>query len=218
MGGKYAIVHFRGAYLGVDLADMRSANRLLEVLGRDGEFRLHLSSTEPPIHYLVDFQALIFLAKMRNEIPNRNQTTLANTGAMASRRAFYEPTHNQKIDIRDLGWVGAFNEFVGHLGNLQELKNEEGMKDTVTESKSLTRGHRIESNSVGNSEIPGSLAGGIAKTLIYGEAKKPDADLKIGIIKRAIIDFAKQVKTKRTGRKQYKGCNFGNWEIGNSWK
>ena len=47
---KYAMAHFRGAYLEVDLDDMRSGNRLLEVLGRDGPSHLHLPSTKSPIH------------------------------------------------------------------------------------------------------------------------------------------------------------------------
>ena len=33
---KYALVHFRWSYLEVDVGDMRSENRLLEILGRDG--------------------------------------------------------------------------------------------------------------------------------------------------------------------------------------
>ena len=52
-GGQYAIVHFRGAYLEVDLDDVRSENWLLEVIGCDGELRLQLPSTKSPIHYLV---------------------------------------------------------------------------------------------------------------------------------------------------------------------
>ena len=37
-GNKYALVHFRGAYLEVGLGDMRSGNRLFGVLGRYGAF------------------------------------------------------------------------------------------------------------------------------------------------------------------------------------
>ena len=33
---KYALVHFRGSYLEVDLDDMRAANRILDVIGCDG--------------------------------------------------------------------------------------------------------------------------------------------------------------------------------------
>ena len=66
MWGGYAIVRFRGAYVEVDLDDMRPKDRLLEVLGRDGELRLHLPSTKSPIHYMVGSHALICLSKMRN--------------------------------------------------------------------------------------------------------------------------------------------------------
>ena len=74
-GGKYAIFHFRCSYLEVDLDGMRSTNRLLEILGRDGWLRMHLPSTKPPIHYLVPLQTLMPLSKMGNGILNRNQST-----------------------------------------------------------------------------------------------------------------------------------------------
>ena len=67
-GIKYGLVHFRWSYVEVDLDDMRSANRLFEILGRDGELQLHLPSTKFPIHYLVGSQTLIFLSGMGNGI------------------------------------------------------------------------------------------------------------------------------------------------------
>ena len=85
---------------------MRSENRFLDVLGRDGAFRLHLPSTKPPIHYLVDPQTLISLSKMGNGILNRNQATWTNTDTRASPKEFYEPTHNQQIAIREIGCGG----------------------------------------------------------------------------------------------------------------
>ena len=105
---------------------------------------------------------------MRNAILNRNQTTWTNTDARTSHRAFYEPTHNQPVAIREMGWVGAFNDFMENIGNVEELKPEAGMEDAVTESESLIRGQRIERNSAGNSENSAPLAGRIVKTLIYG--------------------------------------------------
>ena len=65
-GGRSALVRCRGSYLEVDLDDMRSENRLLDVIGCDGELRLHLPSTKSTIRYLVDSQTLIGLAKMIN--------------------------------------------------------------------------------------------------------------------------------------------------------
>ena len=115
---KYALVHFRCDYLEVDLDDMRSANRLLEVLGRDGEFQLHLPSAKSPIRYSVGSQTLIFLSEMRNAISNRNKTTRTNTDARTSPRAFYEPTHNREIAIREMGGVGAFNDSTERLCNV----------------------------------------------------------------------------------------------------
>ena len=52
---------FRGSYLEVDLEDMRSPNRILDVVGCDGELQLHPPSAKSPLHYSVDSQALIFV-------------------------------------------------------------------------------------------------------------------------------------------------------------
>ena len=100
---------------------------------------------------------------MSNAISNRNQATWHNTDARESHRAFYEPTHNKRIDIH------ALNDITERLGIMWDLKRGEGTKDSITESESLIRGHRIDSNSADKSKIPGSLAGGIAETLIYGK-------------------------------------------------
>ena len=109
-GNKYALVHFLGAYLEVDPGDMRSANRLLDVLGCDGISHLHLPSTKFAIRYFVYSQTLIALSKMRNVISNHNQTTWGNTDARTSPKAFYEHTRNQQIAISEIG--------VGVLGRL----------------------------------------------------------------------------------------------------
>ena len=95
-----------------------------------------------------------------------------------------------------------------------ELKQEEGMGDAVTELKSLTRGHRIGSNSADNAKIPGSLAGRNANTLIHGEEKKSAADSEICKIKKAISDpTPNQVKMRRIGKKKkYKEINFAKSE------
>ena len=45
-GGAYALVHFRGVYLEVSLRDMRSADKILDVLGSDGTLQLHLANTK----------------------------------------------------------------------------------------------------------------------------------------------------------------------------
>ena len=103
LGGGYALVHFMGSYLEVDLDDMPSTSRLFELIGRDGALRLHVPRTNPPINYMVDSQTLIFLTKMRNGLLNRNQTTWANTDTRLTPRDFYEPAINQKIAIRELG-------------------------------------------------------------------------------------------------------------------
>ena len=59
LGGKYAIVHRRGSYLEVDQDDMRSENRLLDVIERDGALRLHLLIAKSTTRYLADSKTLI---------------------------------------------------------------------------------------------------------------------------------------------------------------
>ena len=56
-------------------------------------------------------------------------------------------------------------------------------------------GKHIENNSDGNSKIPGSLSGRIAKTLIYGKAKQSAIDSEIGKMKEALSDLVQKVKT-----------------------
>ena len=61
-GGEFALVHFRGSYMEVDLEDMRSENRRLQVIDLDGASKLHLPSAKLPIRYIVDSKTLIFLS------------------------------------------------------------------------------------------------------------------------------------------------------------
>ena len=82
---------------------MRSANRLLDVIARDGAFQLHLHSAKFTIRDLMGSQALIVLAEMRHGIPNRNKTTRPNTDTRINPKEFYEPGLNQKIAIREMG-------------------------------------------------------------------------------------------------------------------
>ena len=73
-GIKFALVHGRWSYLEVDPGDMRSENRLLEAIGRDGSLGLHPPSKKSPIRYLVGSQTLMSPSEMGNGIANRNKT------------------------------------------------------------------------------------------------------------------------------------------------
>ena len=73
---------------------------------------------------------------------------VGNTETRLAPHAFYEPTLNRGIAIRELGvcgWVGVgpFNDFTDHLGKMGDLKHEKGMWDSILESKSLIRGKRM---------------------------------------------------------------------------
>ena len=81
-----------------------------------------------------------------------------------------------------------------------ELKREEGMGGDISELKSLISGELMVRNSARNPQISGSLADRIAKTLIYDKRRKPGTDLEIVEIKKALIDFANQLRSGNIGR------------------
>ena len=98
--------------------------------------------------------------------------------------------------------VASINDFTEHICQVGELKHEEGVKDAITEVELLMRGHHIGSNSPDGLKMPGSMDDRIAETLIYGKGRKSEADLKIGEIKKALIDPAKQSVNKNWKAKQ----------------
>ena len=81
-----------------------------------------------------------------------------------------------------------------HLGNIEAPKHGIGMKEAVLDLKPLIHGHRTGSNSAVNPKMSGSLADRITKMSIYGKQGKSDIDLRIVRIRKALSDFAKQVK------------------------
>ena len=87
---------------------------------------------------------------------------------------------------------------------VEELRHEEGMQESISELKSLMRGQRIEQNSSNIMKLSGNLGERITKTLLYGKKGKSPIDLKVGKIKKALLDFAKQVKDEKNWKyKQY---------------
>ena len=100
---------------------------------------------------------------MGNVISHPNKTTWPNTDARLKPGEFYGKGINQKISIREMGGVAARNDCAQHLSQSAELKHEEGMKEAITELKSLMCGHHIRNNSPGNLKMPGALADRIAK-------------------------------------------------------
>ena len=203
-GDTYALVHFRGAYLEVSLGDLKSTDRILDVLGRDGTLQLHLAKTKFPLRYLVDSQALVFLKKARDEYVNSNPITWTNTDTRLSIREFYENDLNQQIATNELVGEQAYRDFLDHIGKVEELRREEGTQEAISELKTLMRGQRIEQNSPDLSKLSGNLGGRITKTLLYGKKGKSPVDLKVGEIKSALKDFANQAKEEKNRKnKQY---------------
>ena len=68
------------------------------------------------------------MSEMRNGISNRNITTRPNADTRLTPKEFRGPDINQQIAIREPGGVAAFNDFVGHLSQVEELRREEGMR------------------------------------------------------------------------------------------
>ena len=64
-----------------------------------------------------------------------------------------------------------FNDSIGNLSQVGELKREEGAQESITELKSLMRGHHIGRNSSRNLRISGSSDDRIEKTHMYGKNK-----------------------------------------------
>ena len=93
--------------------------------------------------------------------------TWANKDTRLNPNEFYERCLNHQIAIREMGGVEAFNDFAGSLSQLEELKQEERMREAITESKSLLSGNQIGRNSSGNLRIYGSLDDRIVKTLLW---------------------------------------------------
>ena len=62
-GGGYALVHFMGSRMEVNLGDMHSAKSLFELIGCDGALRLHVQSAKFRIHYMEGAQTLIPLTE-----------------------------------------------------------------------------------------------------------------------------------------------------------
>ena len=115
--------------------------------------------------------------------------------------------------------VEAISDFAEHSGNAEELKHEEGAKDSIKKLESLMRGHHIENNSADNSKIAGSSSGETAKTSLYGKGKQSGIDLKTKKIKKALNDFPKQVKNEKNWQeKQYKEKKKEIIENGRNWK
>ena len=116
---------------------MRSTNSLFDIVGCDGTLTLHVPRAKFTIHYLADSQTIVLLAKMRNVYLRGNQTLRANTDARIRPLTFYEPDLQKRIAIHELEGGGEFNDFTNRLGNMDELKHEKGMKDSIAELKSL---------------------------------------------------------------------------------
>ena len=153
------------------------------------------------------------------------RTVIERRGQIRTLELFPGHFTNRPVTIRlhfaRWGW-GAFNDFMGNLGKVEELKRDEGARDAISELKSLIRSRLIENNSGGvTQKISGSLSGRILEMLIYGEEQKSAMGLEIGKIKNALSDSPNQVKNgknwKEKKSKEKKKEIIENWKIKKLW-
>ena len=107
-----ALVLFRRNSIVVDLNDLRSPNKIFDVLGRDGALHLQLTNTKSHLRYLVGHRTLVCLAEIRNEILPLNTTTWASTGNRLDHNAFFAENLNRQIATIELGGVMRLKTFV----------------------------------------------------------------------------------------------------------
>ena len=96
-------MHYTVAFLEVEFDDMRPADKILDVLGRDGASQLNLPGAKSHIHYLFDSQEVAFLSKFRNEILNSKQSTWTNADTRANPLDYYKHVHGPNLAIRGFG-------------------------------------------------------------------------------------------------------------------
>ena len=65
-----------------------------------------------------------------------------------------------------------FNDFMDRLWATNDLKREKGMEESIVELKSLIHGHRVGSNSAGNSKVAGALVDRITKNVDLRQSGK----------------------------------------------
>ena len=92
---------------GVDLNDLAHADKIRDVLGRDGTLHLHLNDKKSTIRNLADPQSLVILAHIRNAIPPTNKTTWGNTDTRLYRNLFFKENPDRRIPIDELGVGGG---------------------------------------------------------------------------------------------------------------
>ena len=73
-GNKFASLYYRCNTIETGLNDIRSANRIFDILCCDGALRLNLPDTKSAARYLVDSAALVFLTTIRGPILRRKKT------------------------------------------------------------------------------------------------------------------------------------------------
>ena len=72
----------------------------------------------------------------------------------------------------------GFGDFVNRLTNVEALKHEKEMGESIMGHISLLRNQRVNSDSVKETGANSSLADRITNMLIYGKEKNSETDLK----------------------------------------
>ena len=109
---------------------------------------------------------------MRTEYLYGNRTTWTYTDTRIKPLTFYEQDLQHRIAIHELGGEEGFNDFANHLANVEELKREKGMKESIMELKSFIQIHRINSNSANKIGTAGSLISRQNNKTVYIRKRK----------------------------------------------
>ena len=98
-------MYYRGNSTEVDLNDLAPADKIFDALGRGGSLRMNLADMQSAIRYLAGPRKLVFLAKIRNAISQKNKTKRPNTDTRLGHNVLIRGRLVRKL--RSMSWKGA---------------------------------------------------------------------------------------------------------------
>ena len=149
---------------------------------------MHLATAKFPIRYLAASQALLFfLAKIRNEIVRNKQTTWANADIRSSPNVFMGKL-SRRIALNELGG--------GSPGTFPVFLKVSGDHTVFTGSAKKKKVHQLGDliNRQPNGRKRGPIEDKISTMLVYGDKQMPVAQIRIEKIRKALWEFAHQLK------------------------
>ena len=134
-GIKFAFVYIRRNTVEVELNETRRTDKISDVLGYGGTWRLRLSNTKSPLHYSVDRQHIDCLSKIRNAISNQIATTWGNTDTTIRSDDFYKHKMKKEIATHESVGCDGFKHFLEYLTDM----SLGGLRTNISELQDLER-------------------------------------------------------------------------------